>query len=32
PGAPAASVRWAYEVIAPAAVGAVLLVVLGATG
>lgn len=27
-----ASVRWAYEVIAPAAVGAVLLVVLGATG
>lgn len=26
------SVRWAYEVIAPAAVGAVLLVVLGATG
>ncbi|MFJ7629294.1 PH domain-containing protein [Streptomyces sp. NPDC097595] len=30
--APTASVRWAYEVIAPAAVGAVLLVVLGATG
>ncbi|MFK0097205.1 PH domain-containing protein [Streptomyces sp. NPDC091040] len=30
--APAASVRWAYEVIAPAVVGAVLLVVLGATG
>ncbi|MEV0785581.1 PH domain-containing protein [Streptomyces sp. NPDC050423] len=27
-----ASVRWAYEVIAPAVVGAVLLVVLGATG
>ncbi|MFD0025821.1 PH domain-containing protein [Streptomyces sp. NPDC058382] len=26
------SVRWAYEVIVPAAVGAVLLVVLGATG
>ncbi|MFF1925133.1 PH domain-containing protein [Streptomyces sp. NPDC058221] len=26
------SVRWAYEVIAPAVVGAVLLVVLGATG
>lgn len=26
------SVRWAYEVIAPAAVGAVLLVVLGAIG
>ncbi|TRV79505.1 PH domain-containing protein [Streptomyces sp. 130] len=31
-GAPAASVRWAYEVIAPAVVGAVLLVVLGALG
>ncbi|MCX5142458.1 MULTISPECIES: PH domain-containing protein [unclassified Streptomyces] len=31
-GAPARSVRWAYEVIAPAAVGAVLLVVLGAIG
>ncbi|MEV0919037.1 PH domain-containing protein [Streptomyces sp. NPDC049967] len=27
-----ASVRWAYEVIAPAAVGAILLVILGATG
>ncbi|PZT76298.1 MULTISPECIES: PH domain-containing protein [unclassified Streptomyces] len=31
-GDPAASVRWAYEVIAPCVVGAVLLVVLGATG
>lgn len=27
-----ASVRWAYEVTAPAAVGAILLVILGATG
>ncbi|MEU1369413.1 PH domain-containing protein [Streptomyces sp. NPDC005803] len=32
PGAPVTSVRWAYEVIAPAAAGAVLLVVLGAIG
>ncbi|MEU5821622.1 PH domain-containing protein [Streptomyces sp. NPDC047803] len=31
-GAPKASVRWAYEVIAPAVVGLVLLVVLGAIG
>ncbi|MFD5348942.1 PH domain-containing protein, partial [Streptomyces anulatus] len=32
PPAPRGSVRWAYEVIAPAVVGAVLLVVVGATG
>lgn len=32
PGTVTASVRWAYEVIAPAAVGAVLLVVLLAIG
>lgn len=31
-GAPKASVRWAYEVIAPTVVGLVLLVVLGAIG
>ncbi|MEU3053485.1 PH domain-containing protein [Streptomyces griseus] len=31
-GADRGSVRWAYEVIAPAVAGAVLLVVLGATG
>ncbi|WP_406454052.1 PH domain-containing protein [Streptomyces sp. NBC_00876] len=31
-GGTTASVRWAYEIIAPAVVGAVLLVVLGATG
>lgn len=31
-GADRGSVRWAYEVIAPAVVGAVLLVVVGATG
>jgi len=30
--APTASVRWAYEIIAPAVVGLVLLVVLGAIG
>lgn len=30
--APAKSVRWAYEIIVPAVVGAVLLVVLGALG
>lgn len=32
PDAPVKSVRWAYEVIAPSVVGAVLLVVLGALG
>ncbi|THA69307.1 PH domain-containing protein [Streptomyces sp. A0958] len=32
PDAPGKSVRWAYEVIAPSVVGAVLLVVLGALG
>ncbi|MFD5069582.1 PH domain-containing protein [Streptomyces sp. NPDC058369] len=32
PDTPRASVRWAYEIIAPAAVGAVLLIVLGAIG
>ncbi|MFD7862573.1 PH domain-containing protein [Streptomyces sp. NPDC057682] len=32
PGGTARSIRWAYEIIAPAVVGAVLLVVLGAFG
>lgn len=31
-GDPVTSVRWAYEIIAPAVVGAVLLIVLGALG